>query len=135
MYFSLEMSAGEIVQALGSLLGGIVGAGGAVIAVYFLIAKQRREEAKRVTDAVRREIVEFTKMLIEALKICELIKSGLTVSRKNSHSILINAEPIIYKAVADRISLLHHPQLVVSFYGRGDRGTIVNRDYSCGSWR
>jgi hypothetical protein len=38
---------GEIAGALGSLVGGIVGAGGAVLAVYLALSSQRKEETSR----------------------------------------------------------------------------------------
>lgn len=68
-------SGGEIAVAIGSIIGGIVGAGGAVGAVYLLIERQRRENMKNVSDAILREIIELTEMIIQSLKICENIKS------------------------------------------------------------
>ena len=104
-------SAGEVAAAIGSIIGGIVGAGGAVGAVYFLINRQRHEEASNVSDAVQREIIEFTEMAIQSLRICEHIKSGtLPTMRKNAHTIMGNLDPVVYRAVAP------HPQLVVKFY-------------------
>jgi hypothetical protein len=39
---------GEIAGALGSLVGGIVGAGGAMLAVYLALSSQRKEETAKV---------------------------------------------------------------------------------------
>jgi len=115
----IQSRAGEVAAAIGSIIGGIVGAGGAVGAVYFLIDRQRHEDAANVSDAIRREIIEFNEMVISALSICEQIKSGgVSIMRKDAHNIMRNLDPIIYKAVADRIGLLPHPQFVVKFYAR-----------------
>jgi hypothetical protein len=103
---------------LGSLIGGFVGAGGAVGTVYLLIRKQRREEANNVSDAIHREILVLSEILISQLRILAAIKSGqVTVMRKNLPSVIMNPDPTIYKAVADRIGLLPYPG-VVQFYMR-----------------
>jgi hypothetical protein len=102
---------------LGSLIGGFVGAGGAVGAVYLLVRQQRCEEATNVAHAVRREIIVLSEILISHLRILEAIKSGeITVTRDKLRSTIMNPDPIIYKAVADRIGLLPYP--VVQFYMR-----------------
>jgi len=103
----------------GSFLGGIVGAVGAVGAVYLLTIRQRHEEANNVSNAIRREILELSKVAMEALRICECVKAGcLPIMRKEAYSIMIPSEPIVYRAVADRIGLLPYPQHVVQFYMR-----------------
>jgi hypothetical protein len=113
------MNAGEIAGAIGSVLGGIVGAGGAVAAVYLLIGKQRREDAARIRDAIYIEIIAFSKMATAALQICEHVQGGkIVIAKKNARSIMMHVDPIIYKAVADRIGLLPQPQGVVEFYMR-----------------
>jgi hypothetical protein len=103
----------------GSVLGGIVGAGGAVSAVYLLIVRQRHEEANNASNAVRREIIGFSELVMSALRICECIKSGdVHVIRKTAQSIMTPPDPIVYRAVADRIGLLSDAQGMVSFYMR-----------------
>lgn len=102
---------------LGSLIGGFVGAAGAIWAVYLLIHKQRREEKYNVSRAIRREIVVLSEVLISQLQIFEAIRLGtFTVTRNELRSLMMNPEPIIYKAVAGRIGLLPYP--VVQFYTR-----------------
>jgi uncharacterized membrane protein YccC len=56
--------AGEIAGALGSLIGGIIGAGGAVWAVFLLLSRQRQEESANVADAVRTEVTTLVKYVI-----------------------------------------------------------------------
>ena len=81
----IHSSPGEVAEAIGSVVGGIFGAGGAVGAVYFLIDRQRHEDANNVSDAIRREIIIFTEVVIEALSICEhMISGNLTKMRKNA---------------------------------------------------
>jgi hypothetical protein len=102
---------------LGSLIGGFVGAGGAVFAVYLLIRQQRREEANNVSRAIRREVIVLSEILISHLQILAAIKSGaVTITRNKLRSAIMNPDPTIYKAVADRIGLLPYP--VVQFYMR-----------------
>jgi hypothetical protein len=40
------------------------------------------------------------------------------MKRKNAHTIMMNLDPIVYRAVANRIGLLPHSQLLVKFYMR-----------------
>jgi hypothetical protein len=102
---------------LGSLIGGFFGAGGAVFAVYLLIRQQRREEANNVSRAIRREVIVLSEILISHLQILAAIKSGaVTITRNKLRSAIMNPDPTIYKAVADRIGLLPYP--VVQFYMR-----------------
>lgn len=98
-------------------MGGVIGAGGAVGAVYLLIHRQRCEEANNVSNAIRREIIVLSEILISHLRILKAIKSGkITMERNKLCSAISNPEPTIYKAVADRIGLLPYP--VVQFYMR-----------------
>jgi hypothetical protein len=52
---------GELAGALGSLIGGIVGAGGAVWAVFLALSRQRQEETAKVAEAVRTEVTTLLK--------------------------------------------------------------------------
>ena len=112
--------AGQVTGAFGSLIGGIIGAGGAVWAVHLTIARQRNEEIERVGDAVRTEITAFVKYVIGAVEICQQIKAGLKIPRQDARYIAKNfwGDPIIYPAVADRVGLLPHPQATTEFYMR-----------------
>jgi hypothetical protein len=118
-YAFVHCMPGEFAAAVGSIFGGIVGAGGAIAAVYLLINQQRAEDEIRISGAVTKEIIVFTKIIIESLKICRSIKAGrIVVQKKNANSLMTYAEPIIYKGVADRIGLYPHGQAVVEFYTR-----------------
>lgn len=85
--------------------------------MYLLIHRQRREEANNVSNAIRREIIALSEILISHLQILIAIKIGeITIERNTFRSAIINPDPTIYKAVADRIGLLPYP--VVQFYIR-----------------
>jgi hypothetical protein len=117
----IASKAGEIAGALGSLIGGMVGAGGAVWAVFLMLSRQRNEETAKVADAVRTEVTTLVKYVIGAIKICQQIKSGeIQVPRQDAHYIVKNFanDPVIYPAIADRVGLLPHPHATTEFYMR-----------------
>lgn len=62
---------GEVAGALGSFVGGIIGAGGAVLAVYVALSSQRNEETAKVSAAVRTEVASLTTYVIGAIEICQ----------------------------------------------------------------
>jgi hypothetical protein len=112
---------GELAGALGSLVGGIVGASGAVFAVFLALSRQRQEETEKVAEAVRTEVTTLVKYAIGAVDICEQIKKGvIKLPRQDAHYMVKNfaGDPIIYPAVADRVGLLKHPHATVEFYMR-----------------
>lgn len=116
----MRSHAGEIAGALGSLIGGIVGAGGAVWAVFLLLSHQRLEEAAKVAEAVRTEVATLSKYVIGVIEVCGDIKSGkIKVPRQDANSIMRSVgDPVVYSAVADRVGLLPHPHATVEFYMR-----------------
>jgi hypothetical protein len=69
----LDSNAGERAVALGAVIGGIIGAGGAVFAVYLTLARQRSDDTAKVRAAVRTEVTTFTKYVIGALDVCQQI--------------------------------------------------------------
>jgi hypothetical protein len=116
----LIATSGEQAAALGAIIGGMIGAGGAVYAVYMTLTRQRREDIAKVCSAVRIEVTTYCKHVIGALNICEQIATkGLTVPMQDAVYVAKSlVEPIIYPAVADRIGLLPHPQATIEFYMR-----------------
>lgn len=112
---------GEIAGALGSLIGGIIGAGGAVLAVYLALSSQRNEEAARSSDAVRTEVTTYAKYVIGGIEVCQQIANGtVRIPRQDARYVAKSfwADPIVYSAVADKIGLLPHPNATVEFYMR-----------------
>ena len=57
-------------------IGGLIGAAGAVWAVYLTLGKQRREEIVKVSSAVATEIAALVKYIIGAVEICIEIANG-----------------------------------------------------------
>jgi hypothetical protein len=114
-------SAGEIAVALAGFAGGFIGAAGAVLAVYVALSSQRKEETVKVSAAVRTEVAALTTYIIGAVAICQDISTGVrNVPRQDAGYILrkLFVEPVVYKAVADRIGLLPHPNATAAFYLR-----------------
>jgi hypothetical protein len=100
-----------------SLLGGFIGAMGAALAVYLTLSGQRREDRKRIRDAIIREVIEFTRLAIGHLETCNNIHDGTTTMPVPKLAEMMQMPaPIIYPAVADKIGLLKAPHRVVSFY-------------------
>jgi len=115
----LGSHAGEVANATGAVLGGIIGALGAALAVYLTLSGQNRQEATKVSDALIREVLEFARLGIGHLDNCVSISKGtITVPVVALPGAMAMPEPIIYKSVADRIGLANSPQIVVAFYTR-----------------
>ncbi len=117
--FGDQMTAGEIVGAVASVLGGLIGAAGAAVAVYLTLAGQRKEDRERIRGALVREVIEFARLVVGHLDTCEHIRAGIIKMPvpKLAQEMQMPA-PIIYPAVADKIGLLKSPQHVVAFYMR-----------------
>ena len=110
---------GEIASALGAIIGGIIGAAGAAVAVYLTLSGQREDESEKTSRAVLSEIAELVKFPIGQLGACGKIQTGeMKIPKAVLPQLLHTPEPIIYRSVADRISRLPRPTLVVSFYNR-----------------
>jgi hypothetical protein len=114
-------TAGEVAAALGSFVGGFIGAGGAVAAVYVALSSQRKEEPAKVSAAVRTEVASLTTYVIGSVEICEGIANGTQQIPSLDASYIMQklwADPVIYPAVADRVGLLPHPNATTQFYMR-----------------
>jgi hypothetical protein len=113
---------GEQAAALGAFIGGLVGAVGAITAVFLALARQRKEDTTNVTSAVQTEVTGLAKYVEGALDVCADIANGTRhIPRANATYIvknLLSAHPVIYPAVADRVGLLPHPEATVAFYMR-----------------
>ena len=110
---------GEIAGALGAVIGGAIGALGSAAAVYIMLSLQRAEESEKVSAAVLNEVAELSKFPVGQLEVCELIQSGkFSFPKADLPKLMHTPDAVIYPAVADRISRLPRPILVVSFYTR-----------------
>jgi len=113
------MTEGEIVGALASVLGGIISAAGAAVAVYLTLSGQRKEDRTRIQGALVREVIEFSRLAVGHLGTCEKIRARVIEMPvpKLPQAIQMPA-PIVYPAIADKIGFLKSPQHVVAFYMR-----------------
>jgi hypothetical protein len=111
---------GEVAGALGGFIGGIVGAGGAIWAVFLTLGRQRQEEAANVASAVQTEVTSLVKYINGAIEVCADVKRGLRIPRADAVYIVKNlvVDPVVYPAIADRVGLLPHPQATAAFYMR-----------------
>jgi hypothetical protein len=101
--------------------GGLIGAVGAIFAVYLTLGKQRKDETNNVTSAVVTEVTALAKYVMGALDICiEVAKGQRRVPQTDAAYIVrkLFAAPTVYNAVADRIGLLPHPDATTQFYMR-----------------
>lgn len=111
--------AGEVAGALGNIIGGAIGALGAAAAVYLTLKAQRDDETEKVSAAVLREVAELSKSPVGQLGACCAIQQGLVKCPKSDlPQLFAMPRAIIYPAVADRISRLARPTLVVTFYAQ-----------------
>src|SRR5665213_1477217 len=93
----LGSTAGEQAAAFGAVIGGIVGAAGAVFAVYLTLSRQRNEDIAKVRTAVRTEVTTYSKYVIGALKTCEQIANGLAIPMSDAPYVAKSlVDPVIY---------------------------------------
>ena len=112
------VSPGEALSALANILGGIIGALGAALAVYLTLKGQRKDarrqqedERQRTSSAINREVAEFSRLAIGHLEICEHMHSGTTmIPARDLPAIMKLPEPIIYAGNADNIGRLANAQ-------------------------
>ena len=105
------------VSALGSVVGGIIGALGSAAAVFIMLRAQRNDETSKVSDAVLSEVVELCKSPIGQLNACMQIQLGHLHSPISALKDLFRAPaPIVFPAIASMISRLPSSTLVVTFY-------------------
>ncbi|WP_146604404.1 hypothetical protein [Rhodoplanes roseus] len=109
--------AGEVASALGGIIGGAVGAIGAALAVYLTLRGQRDDEAEKTLIAIIMEIAFLAKYVAGKLELCtKVLKGEFSCPRGGLPIVMFIPSPVIYPIVADRISRLSRPALVVSFY-------------------
>lgn len=107
---------GEVAAALGAILGGIIGAGGAATAVYLTLSAQREEDQKRVNLAIKQEVIGLCRLVAGHLGFCRMIGMSFSVQRDKLPLLMHIPAPTIFPAVAGRIGLTTSPQLVTHFY-------------------
>jgi hypothetical protein len=113
-----ESTSGEVASALGSVIGGSIGASGAAAAVYLTLKLQRDDETEKVSRAVLMEIAQLSKFPSGQLDNCIMIYLGQfsTCPRNKLASMISTPDPVIYPSVAGQISRHVQVELIVAFY-------------------
>jgi hypothetical protein len=126
-------SSGEVASAVGSVVGGGLGALGAAGAVYLTLQGQRQEDRSRIQEAIVREVIEFGRLAVGQLDICESIRTGVVkIPTGKLTEVMRMPEPTVYPAVADKIGVLWAPQRVVAFYMRIKEVEVMIRNMAHG---
>lgn len=103
-----SVTPGEVLVALASLL-----------AVYFTLHFQRKDERRRIIHAILREVMEFCRLAVGHLETCENIQVGnVTILAGQFPATMRMPKAVIYPAIADRLGLLKNPTAVVTFFTR-----------------
>jgi hypothetical protein len=115
-----QASSGEQLTAVAAIVGGVIGAAGAAIAVYLTLAGQRKDDAQKVEAALRQEVAEFGRLAHGALGLCELVlaRPPTRFPLRDLPTLMAIPEAVVYKATADRISRLPYGALFVIFHDR-----------------
>jgi hypothetical protein len=110
-------STGEIAAALGSVVGGIIGALGAAAAVYLTLKVQRDDETEKVCTAIITEIAQLSRFPLEQLAFCRAIMEGRRdIPRLHLRTVMQTPPPALYLSAAESISRVPRPTLVIAFY-------------------
>ena len=120
LLLSLDSKIGDWLTAISAVLGGLIGAGGAALAVYLTLASQRKDEAEKVEASLRAEVVEFARLAMGPLDILtKIVLPGIRpLGAREAPSLVEFPEPVVFRAVADRLSRLHYGPLLVTFHVR-----------------
>jgi hypothetical protein len=114
------VSAGEGLNAVAAILGGLIGATGAALAVYLTLDGQRRDEAQKVEAALRMEVAEFGRLALAPLYVLaeRVMVERARIPARDLPAIVAMPEAVVYRATADRISRLAYGSLFVAFHAR-----------------
>jgi hypothetical protein len=110
---------GDRLAATAAVLGGLIGAVGAALAVYLTIVGQRKDEAEKVEGALRMEVAEHSRLALGLLQVCEGVIAGTCqIPLRDLPTLMQMPEATVYRATADRISRLEYGPLFVVFHSR-----------------
>lgn len=111
---------GDRLSATAAVLGGMIGATGAALAVYLTLIAQRKDEVEKVEASLRAEVVEFARLAMGPLDVLtRLVLPGqIPLKLQDVPSLVALPEPVVFKATADRISRLPYGPLLVTFHMR-----------------
>lgn len=118
--FFADHAPADRLAATGAILGGFIGAGGAVAAVYVMLNSQRKDEAEKVEASLRAEVVEFARLATGTLELLTQFVSndGPALPVHDVQTLVALPEPMVFAAVADRIARLPYGALLVTLHAR-----------------
>ena len=123
---------GEIAGALGNVVGGMVGAAAAVLAVWLTFTRAHVVETRNVTAAIQTEVAARAKYVMWSLDMCVAVKNNIrTIPRKDAMYMVrtLAIKPTIYPSVADRIRLLPRPEATVAFYNWTEEAVAMTESF------
>lgn len=110
---------GEIAGATGAVVGGTIGALGAALAVYLTLTGQRTVETEKVCVAIAHEMMEFVRLIVGHLDSCvDIAQNIVQIPLGALPRAMELPDPIVYKAVGDRVALTRTARHIISFYTR-----------------
>jgi len=117
LIYGYRIKVTDTLGAFASILGGVIGALGAALAVYLTLSGQRKDETEKIATAIVTEIAQLARFPVEQLALVTEVYAGrLNVPRKDLPTVTQTPPPTLYLAAAERISRVHRPSLVIAFY-------------------
>jgi hypothetical protein len=117
----------DLAGALGDVVGGIIGALGAGLAVYLTLEVQKQDEASKVSAAIVAEISGLSVYPVKQLGVCFSIYRGQAQEYRDLAELFAAPVPVIYPAVAADIARISNATLVITFYGQFDEAQSILR--------
>jgi hypothetical protein len=109
----------DVAGALGNVIGGMLGALGAGVAVYLAIDAQKRDEAAKVSSAIVAEVNVLADYPLSQLGAClSIYARTLTPKYQDLAGLFSVPAPVVYPAVAANIARIKNAALVATFYGQ-----------------
>lgn len=130
--FANDSTEADRLAAVGAVLGGLIGAGGAALAVYLTLNAQREDEAAKVEASLRAEVVEFARLARGPLDVLTkfVLAGKMPMLARDAPALVALPDPVIFKAVADRLSRLPYGPLLVTFHVRIAEAKQIANIYS-----
>ena len=122
---SIQADANAVVGAVASLLGGLIGAGGAAGAVYLTLRGQQEDEKSQTRTSLYLEVAEYLWQTVDPhANLAALCKSRLSASPVDNNTKVmlrgaLNMPPSVYlPANNHKLARLDNPQTVRHFYAK-----------------
>jgi hypothetical protein len=115
--YGYSLKVGDTLSAFASLVGAVIGALGAALAVVLTLQGQRKDETEKVCAAITIEVAQLARFPLEQLTLCRAIYQKKHFIPRHDLPIVMQTLPAtLYLAAAERISRVHAPVKVIAFY-------------------